>query len=397
MLLRRLKKSLSEHRHTAPLFDSERWVRNFESGLEEVWTRYHEQSPSLGADVWVRDVHETTKLRAPRRSLSLSRDDAHSNAMRPKKSAKFAALDALTSAAAVLSATRGDTRASAAAALRVTEETAVDKKAGAALYVMEERATAALCVMDEGATRALRVIEERAVEEGSRVSVDKMWADTISMDKQRTATYSSSLQDTTTAHCNTLQHAATHSVDKVSSNKIPTANAVAVAHVIDEDTSATQCSAPQPHCNSLQHTATHKSSVASAAAVVHVPEEDVSATQCNPLQHTATDKSVAASAAAVAQVPAEVAEGDSKLVSATHCNTRQHTAAHGNTLQAHCAALHHTAPHCTTHEVTEGDGKSMCVAVEEQKVESLYFEEKDDREGGCVHPVTTRDVCVHIL
>jgi len=98
------------------------------------------------------------------------------------------------------------------------------------------------------------------------------------------------------AHCNTLQHTATH------------------------------CSTLQravTHCNTLQHTATHCSTL--QRAVTHCNTLQHTATHCNTLQHTAV-----------------------------HCNAQQHTATNYN-IQQYTATrsntLQHTATHCNTHFV----------------------------------------------
>ena len=52
--LRRLREGLRRARDTSPAFDTRRWVRNFEAGLEEVWDRHAAGRPP--ADVRVGDV-----------------------------------------------------------------------------------------------------------------------------------------------------------------------------------------------------------------------------------------------------------------------------------------------------------------------------------------------------
>ena len=96
------------------------------------------------------------------------------------------------------------------------------------------------------------------------------------------------------------------------------------------------------HCNTLQHTATHCNNQGRILKVRHScasnspPDSDEvhilqhAATHCNTLQHTATHCSTLQH-------------------TATHCNTLQHTATHCNTLQhatTHCNTLQHTATHC---------------------------------------------------
>lgn len=86
-LLKKLKESLSQQKHTAPLFDSKRWVRNFESGLQEAWKRYNQPKnlPSHNEDLWVQDIHDDSKAVKPQaKSRKYSR--ANPNAKMSHKS-----------------------------------------------------------------------------------------------------------------------------------------------------------------------------------------------------------------------------------------------------------------------------------------------------------------------
>jgi protein O-GlcNAc transferase len=40
-----LRSKIAKKRTTAPLFDTKRWVRNFERGLKEIWNNYLEGLP----------------------------------------------------------------------------------------------------------------------------------------------------------------------------------------------------------------------------------------------------------------------------------------------------------------------------------------------------------------
>ena len=58
LLLKALKESLTKKRFSAPLFDSKRWVRNFEVGLQQVWSQYETNPQCHAKDVWVRCAEE---------------------------------------------------------------------------------------------------------------------------------------------------------------------------------------------------------------------------------------------------------------------------------------------------------------------------------------------------
>jgi hypothetical protein len=58
LLLKALKESLTKKRFSAPLFDSKRWVRNFEVGLQQVWSQYETNPQCHAKDVWVHDAQE---------------------------------------------------------------------------------------------------------------------------------------------------------------------------------------------------------------------------------------------------------------------------------------------------------------------------------------------------
>ncbi len=51
--LRMIKQNLTQQRNSAPLFDTKRWVTNFESGLQEAWQRFDQGGH---CDIFVRDV-----------------------------------------------------------------------------------------------------------------------------------------------------------------------------------------------------------------------------------------------------------------------------------------------------------------------------------------------------
>jgi hypothetical protein len=53
-LLKKLKKKLAQKRKTAPLFDSDLWIRNFELSLDEVWRRYAVNEDA--GDIVVKDI-----------------------------------------------------------------------------------------------------------------------------------------------------------------------------------------------------------------------------------------------------------------------------------------------------------------------------------------------------
>ena len=67
-LLKKLKKKLAQKRKTAPLFDSDLWIRNFELSLDEVWRRYV-VNEDVG-DIVVNDIKPIITRRFP------IRDDA---------------------------------------------------------------------------------------------------------------------------------------------------------------------------------------------------------------------------------------------------------------------------------------------------------------------------------
>ena len=68
-LLKKLKKKLAQKRKTAPLFDSDLWIRNFELSLDEVWRRYAVNEDA--GDIVVKDIKPINT-----RSRFLMRDDA---------------------------------------------------------------------------------------------------------------------------------------------------------------------------------------------------------------------------------------------------------------------------------------------------------------------------------
>jgi hypothetical protein len=51
--LRMIKQNLTQQRNSAPLFDTKRWVANFESGLQEAWQRFDQGGQG---DIFVRDL-----------------------------------------------------------------------------------------------------------------------------------------------------------------------------------------------------------------------------------------------------------------------------------------------------------------------------------------------------
>lgn len=54
--LTEIRKSLFLARDRMPLFDTKRWVRNFEQGLEEAWKRWEEGTDRKDSGcIWVKD------------------------------------------------------------------------------------------------------------------------------------------------------------------------------------------------------------------------------------------------------------------------------------------------------------------------------------------------------
>jgi predicted O-linked N-acetylglucosamine transferase (SPINDLY family) len=64
-LLKKLKKKLAQKRKTAPLFDSDLWIRNFELSLDEVWRRYAVNEDA--GDIVVKDIKPINTRRFPMR------------------------------------------------------------------------------------------------------------------------------------------------------------------------------------------------------------------------------------------------------------------------------------------------------------------------------------------
>jgi len=115
-----------------------------------------------------------------------------------------------------------------------------------------------------------------------------------SSDKANTKNEERSLQHTTTACRNTLQHSAHHLIMPIPSTKKSVCNTLQRSAI---------------HCSILQRTATHHNTLQHTA------------TRCNTLQHTATHR-------------------NALHHTATHCNALHHSATHCNTLQ-------HTGNHMT--------------------------------------------------
>jgi len=63
--LAKLKAKLAKKRLTAPLFDSERWIRDFETGLDEVWRRANADSAQDVGDLLVKNVEPITERMRP--------------------------------------------------------------------------------------------------------------------------------------------------------------------------------------------------------------------------------------------------------------------------------------------------------------------------------------------
>ena len=104
------------------------------------------------------------------------------------------------------------------------------------------------------------------------------------------------------------------------------------------------------HCNTLQHAATH--SHVKYAWVMSCTICDMTlhaAAHCNTLQHTATHCNTQPCQICMSDVMYEWVICDMTLHTATHCNALQRTATHCNTLQ-HTATHYNTLLHTATHE-----------------------------------------------
>jgi len=121
------------------------------------------------------------------------------------------------------------------------------------------------------------------------------------------------------------------------------------------------------HCNTLQHTATHRRSY-----MPHILQH--TATQCNTLQHTATHCNTL-------QCTATHRRGCTPHTmqhTATHSNALQHTATHCNTLQHIKDAAHRL--HCNASErlITSQDSRvrsCACICAYMRVCECVYLQQ----------------------
>eukprot|EP00968_Pinguiococcus_pyrenoidosus_P022519 scaffold3283_cov237-Pinguiococcus_pyrenoidosus.AAC.6 len=77
-----LRMRLEETRLTNPLFDTQRWVRNMEQGLQEIWSNYADNNPRQ--DVYVQDVLETSTVQELKSTVQTGEDAeayAHQHSM----------------------------------------------------------------------------------------------------------------------------------------------------------------------------------------------------------------------------------------------------------------------------------------------------------------------------